>query len=133
MKGFIWLVGFWLGGELLVRVSGLPIPGAVVGMVLLLAALHLGWVQLVWIKETAEFLLSHMLAMFAPVIAGVVIFYPVLQRHWLPVAGALALGTLVVFAVSGLTAVWMGQGRRRKKQLQSPSQQERTAVSDAEF
>lgn len=33
------LVGFWLAGEAFVRLSGLPLPGGIVGMALVLALL----------------------------------------------------------------------------------------------
>jgi putative effector of murein hydrolase LrgA (UPF0299 family) len=40
LKGFAWLLALQTAGELLVRVTGLPMPGPVVGMALLLLALR---------------------------------------------------------------------------------------------
>ena len=41
IQGITWLLVCQVLGEVVVRLTGLPIPGAVVGMLLLLAALML--------------------------------------------------------------------------------------------
>lgn len=107
MKGFVWLMAFWLLGELLARAAFLPVPGQVLGMVALLVALHRGWVKLEWIKDAAQLLLSHMMLLFVPVVAGVMLYYRVLAEAWLPMTAAVVFGTLTVLLVSGGTVKLM--------------------------
>lgn len=113
MKGFVWLMAFWLLGELAARAVSLPIPGQVLGMVALLVALHRGWVKLEWIKDAAQLLLSHMMLLFVPVVVGVMLYYRVLSASWLPVTAAVVGGTLIVLLASGGTVKLLERGREQ--------------------
>ncbi len=55
------LVGFWLAGEFFVRLVGLPLPGGIVGMALVLALLLSGRISLFSMKRGAEWFLAEML------------------------------------------------------------------------
>ncbi|TYP74799.1 CidA/LrgA family protein [Paenibacillus methanolicus] len=114
MRGFAILLGFWLAGEGIVYATGAPLPGQVVGMMLLLIALLRGWVKEAWVKDAADLLFTRMMLFFAPVIAGVMIYFPVIRAHWLPVAGAVLLGTLGVLAATG-GAITVMTSRRRER------------------
>ena len=50
------LFGCMALGELLVAVTGLSLPGSIVGMLLLAAFLEMGWVKLEWVKAISDFL-----------------------------------------------------------------------------
>lgn len=69
--GFAVLVGLQLAGEALVRLLGIPFPGAVAGMLMLLALLALfGDRLLERIARAADFLLRNLtLLFFGPVVA----------------------------------------------------------------
>lgn len=114
MAGLAWLLFFWLAGEFCAKVLHVPLPGNVIGLILLLICLHLKWVKLKWLEGTSQFLLSHMMLFFAPFIVGTIAFYPILFENWLPVGLAVTIGTLIVLAASGWTAVWLS--RRRVKE-----------------
>ncbi|BDP41988.1 hypothetical protein DAETH_19570 [Deinococcus aetherius] len=66
------LVGFAALGTALVSALRLPLPGSVVGMVLLWAALSLGVVRLHWIEDAADGLLATLGLLFVPATVGVV-------------------------------------------------------------
>lgn len=93
-------------------VLGVPLPGNVIGLILLLVALHMKWIRLKWIEETAQFLLKHLLLFFAPFIVGTMAFYPILRENWLPAGLGVTVGTLCVLAASGWTAVWLTRRKR---------------------
>ena len=101
IRGFAVLLSFQLLGELLVRGCHWPVPGNVVGMALLLVALMLGVVRLEWVTEAAELMLSHMALLFVPVGVGVMLYFDLLAREWLPIVAATVLSTFVVLAVTG--------------------------------
>jgi holin-like protein len=109
-----WLLFFWLAGEFFSRVLLVPLPGNVIGLILLLVCLHLRWVRLRWMEETAQFLLSHMMLFFAPFIIGTMAFYPILVENWLPAGLAVTVGTLAVLA-SGITAMWLTVKQRKEE------------------
>ena len=95
-------------GEAFSHFLHLPIPGPVVGMVLLLLALHWGPVQRA-VAPAAGFLLTHLSLLFVPVGVGV-------MTH-LDLLGAYGLRLLVVIVLStwaGMAAtVWVLRAFRR--------------------
>lgn len=101
IRGFAVLLSFQLLGELAVRGFAWPVPGNVLGMALLLVALILGVVKLEWVTEAAELLLTHMALLFVPVGVGVMLYFDLLAREWLPIVAATVLSTFVVLAVTG--------------------------------
>jgi holin-like protein len=123
VKGFVWLMAYWLLGELVVRAAALPIPGQVVGLVALFASLRLGWVKLDWIKDAAQLLLSHMMLLFVPVVVGIMLYYRMLAEAWLPVSAAVILGTLIVLLVSGGTVKLLERTGVRGAQRRSPEKE----------
>ncbi|CAM4421993.1 CidA/LrgA family protein [Deinococcus marmoris] len=64
------LVGFSAAGQALVTVTGLPLPGSVVGLALLWAALGLNIVRLHWIADAADGLLGILGLLFVPATVG---------------------------------------------------------------
>ena len=102
VRGVAVLLLFQLCGEMIVRGCGWPIPGNVLGMALLLIALILGAVRIEWVLEAAELLLSNMALLFVPVGVGVMLYFDLIAREWLPILSAMVLSTFVVIAVTGL-------------------------------
>ena len=102
VRGFAVLLLFQLCGEMIVRSCGWPVPGNVLGMALLLIALILGVVRIEWVLEAAELLLSNMALLFVPVGVGVMLYFDLIAREWLPILAAMVLSTFVVLAATGL-------------------------------
>lgn len=124
MKGFAILMTYWLAGEVLIRLISLPFPGQVAGMILLLASLLCGLVKVESVQKTADFLLSHMMLFFAPIIAGIVVYYPIIAEQWLPAGAALLPGTLAVLAATG----WIVHGLDRRHGMQGRKETERNGL-----
>lgn len=64
------LLAFAAAGQALVTVTGVPLPGSVVGMVLLWLALGVRAVRLHWLAEAADGLLGVLGLLFVPATAG---------------------------------------------------------------
>jgi holin-like protein len=78
-----------------------PLPGNVLGMMLLTVSLLAGWVKLAWLEESAQFLLKHMMLFFAPTIVGVIVYFGDIGAQWLPIVANLFVSTAAVLAVTG--------------------------------
>ena len=88
----------------------LPLPGNLLGMLLLLAMLRGGLVRLDWIESGASALLAHLAFFFVPIAVGLMRFSDLLQRH-----GIALLATLLVAAAMGIVSagfVTQALGRR---------------------
>ena len=104
VRGFACLLFFQFLGEGVVRLLHLPLPGNVVGMALLLAALGVGLVKVEWIQEAAELLLGNMALLFVPAGVGVMAYFGLVARAWLPIVVATLLSSVAVLLVTGWSA-----------------------------
>jgi holin-like protein len=99
--GLIALLSCQLVGEFAVRVLSVPIPGPVVGMLLLFIVLQLRRPgPAAGVVRAADLLLRHLQLLFIPAGAGVVLYLSLLAGSWLPVVGGLLLSWLAVLVVT---------------------------------
>jgi putative effector of murein hydrolase LrgA (UPF0299 family) len=96
-----------LVGEVTVLVSGLPVPGPVVGMLLLLGWLSIRGRVPEQVERAADTLLGHLFLLFVPVGVGVLVHWERMRHQWLAISVALVLGTLITLAVTALTMAGM--------------------------
>ena len=96
------LLAFLLAGDAVATLGRLPLPGSVVGMLLLAATLHFRWMPAAWVEPAAGLLLRHMGLLFVPPGVGLMLQYDLLRREWLPIALAGAASTVAVLLVVGL-------------------------------
>lgn len=89
-------------GDAIVRLAGWPLPGSVVGMVLL-------FIGLLWLRRVpdglalcAKGVLPHMMLLFIPSVAGVMLHYERVAREWQPFLVACVVGSAVTLAVTAL-------------------------------
>lgn len=104
VRGLTLLLLFHFCGELLGRFFDLPIPGNVLGMGLLLLALMANVIDVKFLEEAAELLLSNMALFFVPAGVGVMVYADLIAAEWLPISVATVLSTFVVMAVTGTFA-----------------------------
>ena len=96
------LVLFQLVGEVISRAAGLPVPGPVLGFVLLAAALLASPGLRRAVSPTANTLLSHLSLLFVPASVGVVQLLPRLRAEALPITVAVLVSTWAGMAVTAL-------------------------------
>lgn len=101
LRGFAWLLVLQSAGELLSHALHLPIPGPVVGMVLLLAALNVDLVRTP-VAACADYLLSHLSLLFVPVGVGVMTHLNLLSEYGGRMLLVIALSTWIGLAVTAL-------------------------------
>ena len=99
LQGLAFLLLMQSGDEALSHFLKLPVPGPVVGMVLLLLALRWSPVQAA-VAPAAGFLLSHLSLLFVPVGVEVMMHLALLSAHGLQLVAVIVLSTLVGMAVT---------------------------------
>ncbi|AVP57362.1 CidA/LrgA family protein [Pulveribacter suum] len=97
------LFALQLLGDLLVQWLGLPFPGALAGMLLMLAGLLVLGRTPAALERLANGLLQNMMLLFIPSVAGVMLHFDHLQREWLPFLVSGVVGAGVTFAVTAWT------------------------------
>lgn len=91
----------WVG-EVLVQLLGLPLPGALVGALLLLVGLlALGRLPRE-LEQTAGALLQNMMLLFIPIVAGVMLHFERIASEWLPFIASGIGGAVLTLVVTAL-------------------------------
>ncbi len=96
------LLVYQLIGEALVQLIALPVPGPVIGMLLLFVSLLLRGTAPEWLRKTANALLSHLSLLFVPAGVGVMLHFERLGAEWLPIVVALVASTVLTIGVAAL-------------------------------
>ena len=103
------LLVFGLAGNRLIARYSIPLPGAVVGLVLLAGALaiarRVSAPGTAWLPENvapaSRALLNHLGLLFVPAGCAVLTEGDVLRRNWIPILAALVVSTTLGLAVCG--------------------------------
>lgn len=104
-------------GEGLARAAALPVPGPVIGIVLLIAALTVAkrtgrgdLSQGSRTADAADGLLRHLGLLFVPAGVGIVQHLELVARHGVALVAALVLSTLATLLVSVAVFRWASRG-----------------------
>ncbi|MBY0265077.1 MAG: CidA/LrgA family protein [Burkholderiales bacterium] len=107
------LLVFQLLGEVIVQFGGWPIPGPVIGLLLLFFTLVLRGALAEPLRDTANGILQHLSLLFVPAGVGVMVHFSRVSGEWLPILAATIVSTALAMGVSALVMQWM---IRRRKQ-----------------
>ena len=91
-----------LAGEAVHRLTGLPLPGSVIGMVLLLAWLAFVPRERLTLTQVTGWLTAHLSIMFVPAAVGLMEEGAILSRYGLGIVVAVVVSTLLTLAVTAL-------------------------------
>jgi holin-like protein len=90
-----------LAGEVFVVATGVPLPGPVVGMVILFVGLLLRGEIPMRLERLGQGLLSNLSLLFVPAGVGVMIHAELVGSEIIPIAVSLLLSTLLTIVVTG--------------------------------
>ena len=109
IRGLIILLGFQGAGEIISRLFSLPVPGPVIGLVLLLVFLIRRGKIDAPIDTVASALTKHLGLLFVPAAVGVVMFWPQLRTHFWAISIALIVSVTATIAESAaILRFWPG-------------------------
>jgi holin-like protein len=109
-----------LVGEIISRLTNLPIPGPVIGMVILFCGLTLRKTMPSELETVSGFLHRNLPLLFVPAGVGVIKNLDILLRYWAPFTGAIIIGTAVTIAVTGVVMQFLNRrGTTDHKEPQS--------------
>ncbi len=94
-------------GELLNKVFKIPIPGNIIGMIILLVALLTGIIKLQQIEEISKFLLDHLSFFFIPAGVGLLSVTGMLKGSWYFILLICVVTTILVMATTALVVQFL--------------------------
>ena len=92
-----------LVGEVAVQWLHLPLPGPLIGMLLLFATLVIRGGAPDGLRDLAGNLLQNLMLLFIPAVTGVMLHFERVGQEWLPFLAAAVIGTAITMAVTVLT------------------------------
>jgi holin-like protein len=101
-QSFLMLLVCQALGELIHRLTGLPLSGPISGMVLLLGAMLIRGGPSAQLRASSGSLLSYLSLLFVPAAVGVMPYLPLLRSQWLPIAVALLVSTVLAMGSAAL-------------------------------
>ncbi|AOY92796.1 CidA/LrgA family protein [Cupriavidus sp. USMAA2-4] len=102
LQTFAILLIFQSIGEVISYALHLPVPGPVIGMILLFGWLVFDDRLLPVIQPTTGELLKHLSLLFVPAGVGIMVHARRIEGEWLPIAVALVLSTWLAIATAAL-------------------------------
>jgi holin-like protein len=102
------LLGLWslnAAGVWAVATAGLPVPGNLIGMLVLFALLASGIVKLSWFETSGSFLIKHLAFFFVPITVGLMDMGPLLAASGVGIIVTLALSAALGLSLAG----WISQ------------------------
>jgi holin-like protein len=118
LAGAALLLACELSGRAIANLISLPIPGSVIGMLLLLLALMIYGRVPRGLGRVSEQLLRYLVLIFLPAAAGVFFLRGIAPGDWLALAAAMIFGTLISLTLSALLLnrlIRGGAGRAARK------------------
>ena len=95
------IFGIYLLGVLITDITGVPIPGNVIGMVILFLLLYLKVIKVEQISTISNFFLEHLAFFFIPAGVGLISSFSVIKNIWLQLL-------IVCFGTTAITMICTG-------------------------
>ncbi len=111
IDGLLLLLLFQFLGEMLVHFTGLPLPGPVAGMVLLLIALMVRASALQRVAPAANLLIGNLVLLFFPIGVGIVLEWDRYAAHGTALLVSIVVGTALALVIVALLVKWLLRGR----------------------
>lgn len=98
---------FFLAGDFLQRLLHLPVPGSIVGLLLLFVLLLLRIVPVKLIENGSSFILAYLPMFFIPATAGIMNHLDIFSGRGLLLIGVLVISSVLTMVVTAHSSQWI--------------------------
>ncbi|MGA1861445.1 CidA/LrgA family protein [Deferribacter thermophilus] len=88
-------------GDTISTILNIPIPGNVIGMILLTISLKTNLIKLESVKPGADVLVKNMAFLFVPPGVGIMIYFDLIKKEFIPIVISYFFSTLAVLFIVG--------------------------------
>lgn len=114
LRTYLVLLGCQGAGEIIRQVSGVPLSGPIIGMMVLLAVLIVRGGVSDEFRRSGQVTLGYLSLFFVPPGVGIMQHLPLLRAHWFPMVLALIVSTALAMASGALVMRSVERLRRRR-------------------
>ncbi len=104
-------------GEIIVRMMKLPIPGPVIGMVILFCGLVLRREIPSELETLGGFLHRHLPLLFVPAGVGIITNLELLMKSWAAFAGAIIVGTILTISITSVIMQFLNRRHMKHQKI----------------
>jgi holin-like protein len=118
LRELLIILVIYFAGEILTRFFNLPVPGNIMGMILLIILLSTNVVKLEMVDTVANFLLDHLAFFFIPAGVGLLTSLVVIKDSLIRLLIVCFISTIITIAVTAIVVEFMTKekSKRFKKQ-----------------
>jgi Putative effector of murein hydrolase LrgA len=106
---FIQFVGTWIIGAL-----HIPLPPALLGMVLLTIALLTNVIKINWVEDTCTVLIEKMGMLFVPAGISILLYKDAILKEWFAIFATIFFSSVIVIVTTGLFVDILLRRRRKE-------------------
>ncbi|MDY9924734.1 CidA/LrgA family protein [Methanosarcina sp.] len=114
LKQFSIILSIYFLGELFQKALELPVPGNILGMLILFFGLLTGVIKLEMIDRISDFLLDNLAFFFLPAGVSLITCFALLEGKWTAILGVSIISTVIILGVTGLTVEFVKKILQRK-------------------
>lgn len=115
-RQLIIIIGIYFICEALSKGLSLPIPGNILGMILLLVLLSTKTIKLDQVEEVSNFFLSHLSFFFIPAGVGLLASFDIVKASFIEIVLICILTTVITIVVTGKTAEYFLNKKSNSKE-----------------
>ncbi|OAB47722.1 holin [Paenibacillus antarcticus] len=117
IKGTLQVAALMLFSMLMNQITSwlhIPVPGSIVGIVVIFILLETHIIRLEWIDIGAKWLLAELLLLFVPAAVGVMKYIPMLQTDGIRILIVVLISTFIVMVSTGLMATRISKKKEKR-------------------
>lgn len=103
IRGLSVIFGFLAIGEIVVYLTGLRLPGSIIGMACLFVALQLKWVKAEWLTALVDTMMANLSLFLVPPCVAVMSYLDLVAKDFWSIAVATVISTFAVMFATGKT------------------------------
>jgi len=103
------ILAVYLSGEVLEKVFSLPLPGSIIGLLLMLILLHLKVIKVENIKLVSDFFLNNMMFFFIPATVGIMANYHILDGYLLKIVLLVMISVVITISITALVVQFIAK------------------------
>ncbi len=107
LSGIVTLLLFTVLGNVLNDALSLPVPGSVIGLILLVIYLQVSDTDNESLDKVSQLCVRYIAVLFIPGCVGVFFMGDLLAQQWLPIALAIIVGTPISLLATALLLQWL--------------------------
>ena len=107
LSGIVTLLLFTVVGNLISDGLNIPVPGSVIGLVLLMIYLQMKGEIEESLDKVSQFCIRYLAALFVPGCVGIFFLSDLLTQQWLPIFLAMIVATPITLGMTALILQWL--------------------------